>query len=113
MSVPAKQSWLRRALFAGAVLATAAAAAVATPQPAAAQYYPGYGYGYPAAYPGAIDLAFADTVRHGVLIKDYQQSEQPGRYKSEQQRHESQTIFKEARIVYEQVAQSATGICGD
>jgi len=33
-----------------------------------------------AAYPGAIDLAFADTVRHGVLIKDYQQSEQPGRY---------------------------------
>lgn len=33
-----------------------------------------------AAYPGAVDLAFADTVRHGVLIKDYQQSEQPGRY---------------------------------
>jgi IS1 family transposase len=33
-----------------------------------------------AAYPGAIDLAFADTVRHGVLIKDYQESEQPGRY---------------------------------
>ena len=32
-----------------------------------------------AAYPNAIDLAFADTVRHGVLIKDYQQSEQPGR----------------------------------
>src|SRR5205814_3569457 len=32
------------------------------------------------AYPGAIDLAFADTVRHGVLIKDYEQSEQPGRY---------------------------------
>src|SRR5260370_12423794 len=60
MSVPAKQSRLRRALFAGAVLATAAAATVATPQLAAAQYYPGYGagygygypgYGYPAAYP--------------------------------------------------------------
>jgi IS1 family transposase len=33
-----------------------------------------------AAYPGAVDLAFADTVRHGVLIKDYQNSEQPGRY---------------------------------
>jgi IS1 family transposase len=32
------------------------------------------------AYPGAVDLAFANTVRHGVLIKDYQQSEQPGRY---------------------------------
>jgi IS1 family transposase len=35
--------------------------------------------GWP-AYPRAIDLAFADTVRHGVLIKDYQASEQPGRY---------------------------------
>ena len=33
-----------------------------------------------AAYPGAVDLAFADTVRHGVLIKDYRESEQPGRY---------------------------------
>jgi IS1 family transposase len=32
------------------------------------------------AYPGAVDLAFADTVRHGVLIKDYRESEQPGRY---------------------------------
>src|SRR4051812_36828927 len=51
MSVPAKQSWLRRALFAGTVVATAAAT-VATSQPAAAQYYAGYGYGYPAAYPG-------------------------------------------------------------
>src|SRR4051794_1615559 len=30
-----------------------------------------------AAYPGAVDLTFANTVRHGVLIKDYQQSEQP------------------------------------
>ena len=51
MSVPAKQSWLRRALFAGAVVATAAAT-VATSLPATAQYYGGYGYGYPAAYPG-------------------------------------------------------------
>jgi hypothetical protein len=33
-----------------------------------------------AAYPGAVDLAFADTVRHGVLIKDFEESEQPGRY---------------------------------
>jgi IS1 family transposase len=33
-----------------------------------------------AAYPGAVDLAFADTVRHGVLIKQYAESEQPGRY---------------------------------
>jgi IS1 family transposase len=32
------------------------------------------------AYPGAVDLAFADTVRHGVLIKTYAESEQPGRY---------------------------------
>jgi IS1 family transposase len=32
------------------------------------------------AYPGAVDLAFADTVAYGVLIKDYQESEQPGRY---------------------------------
>src|SRR5207247_544842 len=33
-----------------------------------------------AAYPGAVDLAFGGSVRHGVLIKDYAQSEQPGRY---------------------------------
>jgi IS1 family transposase len=33
-----------------------------------------------AAYPGAVDLAFADTVRHGVLIKEFRESEQPGRY---------------------------------
>lgn len=33
-----------------------------------------------AAYPGAVDLAFAGTARHGVLIKDFRQSEQPGRY---------------------------------
>ena len=33
-----------------------------------------------AAYPGAVDLAFADTVDYGVLIKQYQESEQPGRY---------------------------------
>lgn len=32
------------------------------------------------AYPGAVDLAFANTVRHGVLIKDYAEAEQPGRY---------------------------------
>jgi IS1 family transposase len=32
------------------------------------------------AYPGAVDLAFADTVAHGVLIKEYAESEQPGRY---------------------------------
>src|SRR5215212_984016 len=33
-----------------------------------------------AAYPGAVDLAFADTVDFGVIIKDYTESEQPGRY---------------------------------
>jgi IS1 family transposase len=33
-----------------------------------------------AAYPGAVDLAFADTVAHGVIIKDFAESEQPGRY---------------------------------
>jgi IS1 family transposase len=31
-------------------------------------------------YPYAVDLAFADTVDYGMLIKDYQESEQPGRY---------------------------------
>lgn len=33
-----------------------------------------------AAYPGAVDLAFADTVNYGVIIKDFRESEQPGRY---------------------------------
>jgi len=33
-----------------------------------------------ATYPGAVDLAFAGTVRHGILIKDYEESPQPGRY---------------------------------
>src|SRR6185295_18027489 len=33
-----------------------------------------------AAYPGAVDLAFADSVAHGVIIKDFRESEQPGRY---------------------------------
>ena len=33
-----------------------------------------------AAYPGAVDLAFAGTVDYGILIKQYQESEQPGRY---------------------------------
>lgn len=33
-----------------------------------------------AAYPGAVDLAFADTVEYGVLIKQYTELEQPGRY---------------------------------
>jgi hypothetical protein len=31
-------------------------------------------------YPSAIDLAFADTVRHGVLKKTFKESKQPGRY---------------------------------
>jgi len=35
--------------------------------------------GWP-AYPGAVDLAFANTVRHGLLIKSYVESSQPGRY---------------------------------
>jgi hypothetical protein len=47
MSVPAKQSWPRRAAFAGAVLATAVLAIGVMPRPAAAQY--AYYYGYPAA----------------------------------------------------------------
>jgi IS1 family transposase len=34
-----------------------------------------------AAYPGAVDLAFADTVAHGVIIKSYADgAEQTGRY---------------------------------
>jgi IS1 family transposase len=32
------------------------------------------------AYPGAVEMAFATTVDYGVIIKDYQQIEQPGRY---------------------------------
>ena len=32
------------------------------------------------AYPGAVEMAFAGTVDYGVLIKDYLQAEQPGRY---------------------------------
>jgi IS1 family transposase len=31
-------------------------------------------------YPGAVDLAFADTADFGVLIKTFSQTEQPGRY---------------------------------
>lgn len=33
-----------------------------------------------AAYPGAVDLAFANTVDYGVIIKDFREAEQPGRY---------------------------------
>jgi hypothetical protein len=33
-----------------------------------------------AAYPGAVDLAFADTAARGVIIKDFPESDQPGRY---------------------------------
>jgi IS1 family transposase len=32
------------------------------------------------AYPNAIDLAFAGTAKHGVLIKNFRESQQPGRY---------------------------------
>lgn len=32
------------------------------------------------AFPNAVDMAFAGTVNYGVLIKDYQPAEQPGRY---------------------------------
>jgi hypothetical protein len=55
MSVRAKQSWPRRTVFAGAVLATTVLAIGVMPQPAAAQYayyysYPAPGY-YPYSYP--------------------------------------------------------------
>jgi len=34
-----------------------------------------------AAYPGAVDLAFANTVDYGVIVKDFREDmEQPGRY---------------------------------
>src|SRR4051812_35732143 len=34
-----------------------------------------------AAYPGAVDLAFANTVDYGVIIKDFNNNEEaPGRY---------------------------------
>lgn len=33
-----------------------------------------------AAYPGAVDLAFADEADYGVLIKTFTETEQPGRY---------------------------------
>src|ERR1700720_2591280 len=45
MSVRAQQPWFRRAVFAGAVLATSALAIGVTPRPAAAQY--AYNYGNP------------------------------------------------------------------
>jgi IS1 family transposase len=32
------------------------------------------------AYPNAVDMAFAGTVNYGVIIKDFQAAEQPGRY---------------------------------
>lgn len=32
------------------------------------------------AYPRAVDLAFANTVDYGIIIKDFTESEQPGRY---------------------------------
>ncbi|HJT77231.1 MAG TPA: hypothetical protein VJ739_08515, partial [Gemmataceae bacterium] len=32
------------------------------------------------AYPNAVDLAFGPSVRYGVIVKDYTESEQPGRY---------------------------------
>lgn len=35
--------------------------------------------GWP-AYPDSIDMAFGGTADHGVLIKDYRNAEQPGRY---------------------------------
>jgi hypothetical protein len=31
-------------------------------------------------YPNAVDAAFGGSVNHGVIIKDYQESQQPGRY---------------------------------
>jgi IS1 family transposase len=33
-----------------------------------------------AAYPNAVDAAFATTVDYGIIVKDYRPSEQPGRY---------------------------------
>jgi IS1 family transposase len=33
-----------------------------------------------AGYPEAVDLAFGAHARHGVIIKDYRNAEQPGRY---------------------------------
>jgi hypothetical protein len=33
-----------------------------------------------AAYPGAIDLAFAGRCQYGTIVKDYRNAEQPGRY---------------------------------
>jgi IS1 family transposase len=32
------------------------------------------------AYPGAIDMAFGNSAEHGILIKDFADAEQPGRY---------------------------------
>lgn len=46
MTTRVKQSWCRGAVFAGAVLATAALALGTTPGSAEAQYY-GYGYAHP------------------------------------------------------------------
>ena len=32
------------------------------------------------AYPNAVDAAFGGAVNYGVIIKDFQESQQPGRY---------------------------------
>ncbi len=32
------------------------------------------------AYPEAVDLAFADNCKYGILVKDYRNSDMPGRY---------------------------------
>src|SRR5438270_7667796 len=47
MSVRTKTSWSRRAVFTGAVLATAALTMGVMSRSAAAQYVYDYGYGYP------------------------------------------------------------------
>jgi hypothetical protein len=45
-----------------------------------------------AGYPLAVDLAFANTVSFGTLIKDYRESEQPGRYGPPVMVHATRTV---------------------
>jgi hypothetical protein len=66
MSVRAKQSWSRRAAYAGAVLATTALAIGITPRPAEAQYPYGYPAGTSSHYPNSYNRSHGYAYhRHG------------------------------------------------
>lgn len=45
------------------------------------------------AYPESIEMAFADRCSHGVLVKDFRNAEQPGRYGPPEMIHASRTVI--------------------